>query len=332
MARVIYSNADNAASNNKGNSGILTLDKNRLAILQMMQKNPEMATGYLIGNAIGSKYWGDKQAKSRAEANFMTLHPDATRDQFNQYYKAIKSGMSRNDALAQIGLAPMREYGAGDTGGVLISRDASGNLTGISAGPQSVWDAREKALNEFKNGGGKVLYSGRTGKNAVVPSADNIPRTPQQMGQHPVTLDNAGALGGVQTPQQAYQDMAKGVTYNNGNTPTGYAAYNGVRDQGNVMGGNTPANPMPEIPTADIVPPTPAVHGGSIDPNARGGGGANLGAFQRIPEVVDAAPNLAVENNPLAAYGLADESDVNTGGGLLKMALAYLTGGFSNGF
>ena len=159
-----------------------------------MQKDPQMMTGYLIGSAIGKKYWGDKQAKSRAEANFMVLHPNATRDQFNQYYKAIKSGMSRNDALAQIGFAPMREYGAGDTTGVQVSRDANGNLTGISTGPQSAWDAREKALNEYKNGGGKVLYEGRTGANAVAPAADNIPRTPQQSGQVPVTTKTPSDL------------------------------------------------------------------------------------------------------------------------------------------
>ena len=110
MANITYTNADKNFKST-GNSGSITMDRQRMAILQMMQKDPQMMTGYLIGNAIGKKYWGDKQAKSRAEANFMVLHPNATRDQFNQYYKAIKSGMSRNDALAQIGFAPMREYG-----------------------------------------------------------------------------------------------------------------------------------------------------------------------------------------------------------------------------
>lgn len=262
MANITYTNADKNFRST-GNSGSITMDRQRMAILQMLQKDPALGSGYLLGSAIGKKYWGDKQAKSRAEANFMVLHPNATRDQFNQYYKAIKSGMSRNDALAQIGFAPMREYGAGDTTGVQVSRDANGNLTGISTGPQSAWDAREKALNEYKNGGGNVLYEGRTGANAVAPAADNIPRTPQQSGQVPITTKNAGLIGGMVDPQKAYQAMENKATYNPGNTPTAKADYNGVRDQGNVMHASV------------SVPATaPAV----------------------VPQVQDAAPNLAVAN------------------------------------
>lgn len=322
MANIVYTNADNKNRNYGGNSGFLTFDRNKLDILRMMQNDPQMATGYLIGNAIGKKYWGDKQAKSRAEANFMVLHPDATKDQFNQYYKAIKSGMSRNDALAQIGLAPMREYGKGDNSGFQIARDAEGNLTSVQAGTPVDY---QKALEAYKNNGGNVLYSGRTSGNGAAPSVDNIPRTPQQNGQVPITTKNAGLIGGMVDPQKAYQAMENKATYNPGNTPTAKADYNGVRNQGNVLNGNA-------TPVADVVPPTPTEHGGSIDPLAHGGGGANLGSFQPIPNTVDAAPNLAVDNNPYAAYGLSDESDVNTGG-LLQMALNYLIGNkFNNSF
>lgn len=325
MANITYTNADKNFRST-GNSGSLTMDRQRLAILQMMQKDPQMMTGYLIGSAIGKKYWGDKQAKSRAEANFMVLHPNATRDQFNQYYKAIKSGMSRNDALAQIGFAPMREYGAGDTTGVQVSRDANGNLTGISTGPQSAWDAREKALNEYKNGGGKVLYEGRTGANAVAPAADNIPRTPQQSGQVPVTTKNAGLIGGMVDPQKAYQAMENKSTYNPGNTPTAKADYNGVRNQGNIIDtGN-------DIPVADALPPMPTIHGGSIEPH--GGGGANQAPFAQVPEVVEAAPNLAVDNNPYAeyGYGVNEESDFNNGGLLAQLAEYLKSKAFTNVF
>ncbi|WP_295356925.1 hypothetical protein [uncultured Succiniclasticum sp.] len=325
MANITYTNADKNFRST-GNSGSLTMDRQRLAILQMMQKDPQMMTGYLIGSAIGKKYWGDKQAKSRAEANFMVLHPNATRDQFNQYYKAIKSGMSRNDALAQIGFAPMREYGAGDTTGVQVSRDANGNLTGISTGPQSAWDAREKALNEYKNGGGKVLYEGRTGANAVAPAADNIPRTPQQSGQVPVTTKNAGLIGGMVDPQKAYQAMENKSTYNPGNTPTAKADYNGVRNQGNIIDTGS------DIPVADALPPMPTIHGGSIEPH--GGGGANQAPFAQVPEVVEAAPNLAVDNNPYAeyGYGVNEESDFNNGGLLAQLAEYLKSKAFTNVF
>ena len=322
MANITYTNADKNFRST-GNSGSLTMDRQRLAILQMMQKDPQMMTGYLIGSAIGKKYWGDKQAKSRAEANFMVLHPNATRDQFNQYYKAIKSGMSRNDALAQIGFAPMREYGAGDTTGVQVSRDANGSLTGISTGPQSAWDAREKALNEYKNGGGKVLYEGRTGANAVAPAADNIPRTPQQSGQVPVTTKNAGLMV---DPQKAYQAMENKSTYNPGNTPTAKADYNGVRNQGNIIDTGS------DIPVADALPPMPTIHGGSIEPH--GGGGANQAPFAQVPEVVEAAPNLAVDNNPYAeyGYGVNEESDFNNGGLLAQLAEYLKSKAFTNEF
>ena len=259
MANITDTNADKNFKST-GNSGSITMDRQRMAILQMMQKDPQMMTGYLIGNAIGKKYWGDKQAKSRAEANFMVLHPNATRDQFNQYYKAIKSGMSRNDALAQIGFAPMREYGKGDTG-LLSDLGASAGST------EALPDTRSDALDAFKNGD---VYG--TGKGRVVadpkgyyglsapsmPAADNIPRTPQQSGQVPVTNKNAGLIGGMVDPQKAYQAMENKATYNPGNTPTGYAAYNGVRDQGNVMGGNSNPNNYDYVPGYDN--PIPATY------------------------------------------------------------------------
>ena len=53
-----HTNADNKNRNYGGNSGFLTFDRNKLDILRMMQNDPQMATGYLIGNAIGKKYWG----------------------------------------------------------------------------------------------------------------------------------------------------------------------------------------------------------------------------------------------------------------------------------
>ena len=271
MANITYSNADkrNGSYSGRTNSGIITQDRQRMEILKMLQNDPAMGAGYLLGSAIGKKYWGDKQAKSRAEANFMTLHPDATKDQFNQYYDAIKSGASRNDALAKIGFAPMREYGQGDTGGIQVNRDANGNFAGVTAGPQSAWAARDRALETIKNGGGNILYSGMGDNGATVaPSADNIPRTPQQSNASGVTMNNAGVTGGVETPQQAYQNMANGVSYNNGNTPTGYAAVNGVRDQGNVMqGASTPS--LPEVPHVD-----PSQQGSS----SHGGGGGLLSA------------------------------------------------------
>lgn len=338
MANITYTNADKNFRS-FGNSNSITMDRNRLAILQMMQKNPEMTTGYLIGNAIGKKYWGDKQAKSRAEANFMVLHPDATRDQFNQYYKAIKSGKSRNDALAEIGLPPMREYGAGNTGAV--------NELGANAAPvEGAFDARNNALEAYKNGAGigadattgvyglngrvvadpKGYYGLSANTPVAAPAAANIPRTPQQSGQVPVTTKNAGLIGGMVDPQKAYQAMENKSTYNPGNTPTAKADYNGVRNQGSII--DTGSN----IPVADALPPMPTIHGGV--PSGQGGGGAELASFAPVPEVAEAAPNLAVDNNPYAdyGYGVNNESDFNNGGLLSQLAEYLLKSKFTNVF
>jgi len=267
MANITYSNADNRYRNNNGRSGALTLDRQKLAILQMMQKDPQMATGYLIGSAIGNKYWGDKQAKSRAEADFMVQHPDANKDMFNQYYKAIKSGMSQNDALAQIGLGP--NAANGNAGGVKIERDANGNLTSISAGPEETWSARQKALDEYINNNGQVLYSGTQPGTA--------PKSPIQQGQTPITMDNVASMGGMTSPEQAYQKMAA-APFNEGNTPMAKADYNGVRELANVMPSPT-ALQAPQISAG--VAPTVAGQGvaSSLTPEALAALGSNgLGA------------------------------------------------------
>ena len=190
--------------------------------VRMMAQNPSLGIGYIIGSMLGENYWGKRQNKSRAEANFMTLHPDATKEQFNQYYDAIKNGASRNEALAKVGLAPMREYGAS---GENVKYQGSNNNAGFGD-MNKAFDTYQAAYSQTPQG--KVLYEGRTSSGNTAPSADNIPRTPQQNGQKPVTTSD----NGLNTVEKAWNNMVNGSGYN----PGGTALYtNGVRNLNNVM-------------------------------------------------------------------------------------------------
>lgn len=294
MANITYSNADKQ-------NGIYTSARKIASAVDNWNKNPYFALGQMLGQAIFDPYFERKRNKSNAEANFMTLHPNATKDQFEQYYKAIKNGMSRNDALKSVGLeGNMREYGKGG-GNFSNANEAldayknnnNGNVLyqGTSA-PQAPAQANE-AISAFKGGNGNVLYQGNptTGSNGV--TANNIPRTPAQANKPAVTTEQTGLL----SPAAQYQNMANNATYNPGSTPVA-----------NPTGGNAAQIPqateMQEVPVADAVPTAqPNTHGGSI---IHGGGGAQNGPFQPIPEApADAAPNLPVANNPYANFGYA---------------------------
>ena len=159
-------------------------------ILRMMQANPALGIGYLIGNALGENYWGRKRAKTSQEAHDNTVN------------------------------------------GYNIQRDSNGNVTSISAGSapssNSEWTARNAALDAYKNSDtGRNMYQGRSS----APSADNVPRTPQQSNTSGVTMNNNG---GTRSVADAWRDMTNNSGYNPGNTTL---FTNGVRDMGNVIPG-----------------------------------------------------------------------------------------------
>lgn len=60
MAEVKYSGI------NRGDDNRFKVNNN---ILRMMQANPALGTGYLIGSMLGENYWGKKRAKSEREAD-----------------------------------------------------------------------------------------------------------------------------------------------------------------------------------------------------------------------------------------------------------------------
>lgn len=159
-------------------------------ILRMMNQNPALGIGYLIGNALGENYWGRKRAKTSQEAHDNTMN------------------------------------------GYNIQRDSNGNITSISVGSapssNSEWTARNAALDAYKNSDtGRNMYQGRS----FAPSADNIPRTPQQSNTSGVTMNNNG---GTRSVDDYWRNMNNASGYNPGNTTL---FTNGVRDMGNVIPG-----------------------------------------------------------------------------------------------
>ena len=155
-------------------------------ILRMMNANPYLGIGYLIGNAIGENYFGNKRNKS----------------------------MNNADKFARNGSVGANENGVYGT--------------------------------ENNTPRGRVYAQG-TDWNEMNKALDNIPRTPQQNNQKPITLTD----NGVQSVNQAWQNMANGSAYNPGNTTL---FTNGVRNMGNVM---------PEVNSGVIVDTAKGIYPGA---------------------------------------------------------------------
>lgn len=198
-------------------------------ILRMMQANPALGTGYIIGSMLGENYWGKKRAKSEREAN--------------DYARGGSVGADANGV-----------YGTKSNGTVNEIGGAVGSM-----GALKDWAARNSALEEYKNSpNGNVLYSG-SGNNSgnsnpgvYIDTANGIyPRTPQQANKPAVTTENAGNGGGVPGVMDAWNNMNNASMYNAGNTGL-YT--NGARNLGNVIGadangvyGVAPASAAPSV-------------------------------------------------------------------------------------
>ena len=179
-------------------------------ILRMMNQNPALGIGYLIGNALGENYWGRKRAKSerKADADFLARY-----------------GLKRdeNGNIVSAGSSPSPNA---------IGANANG-VTGVpntsAPSSNSEWAARNAALDAYRNSDtGRNMYQGRSS----APAADNIPRTPQQSNASGVTMNNNG---GIRSVEDAWRDMTNNSGYNPGNA-TLYT--NGVRNMNNVIPGS----------------------------------------------------------------------------------------------
>ena len=187
-------------------------------ILRVMNANPSLGIGYIIGNAMGENYWGRKRAKSERSAD--------------------------NDTLARFGLqrdANGNVVSAG-TGSAPNAIGANANgVTGVpgSSAPSSnsEWASRNAALEAYRNSDtGRNMYEGRPSTPGTIgvdaTGVYGVPRTPQQSNTSGVTIGNVNNGGGISSVADAWNQMANNSSYNPGNT-TLYT--NGARDLSNVM-------------------------------------------------------------------------------------------------
>ena len=133
MAELKYSGV------NKGEDNRYKINNN---ILRMMNTNPALGTGYLIGSMLGENYWGKKRAKTRQE----------TKDKFFG---------NQNGSIGA------------DANGTYGTNNSTPTSTSNNKG---YYDSMNEALEEYKQGNpnGKVLYSG-LGSNVQTPQQANKP-------------------------------------------------------------------------------------------------------------------------------------------------------------
>jgi hypothetical protein len=244
------------------------------ALLRMMNTNPALGVGYLIGNALGENYWGRKRAKTAADAD-----------------KNWNKG----------------SIGADEKNGVTGVPSSAGNRG------NDYYTSMNKAFDEYRNGNnGRVLYEGRSNAprtpqqnntsgvtvgnagngGGVTSVADAYNRMANGSGY------NAGNTGlytnGVRNMGNVIGADANGVY----GVPTGIGAdVNGV--YGIPTGGSAPsAANIPRSPQTKAPNPNPApipytaeqlaqiqAYGGFTSEELR-----RMGAAELIPRPVQAAP------------------------------------------
>ena len=200
MAEVKYSGV------NKGEDNRYKINNN---ILRMMNTNPALGTGYLIGSMLGENYWGRKRAKTRqgvkdawdkqngsvgADANgtYGTSKEPNYYDNMNKALdeyknnpngKVLYSGSSVQTPQ-QANKPAVTTENAGNGGGVPGVMDAWNNMNNAS-----MYNAGNTAM--YTNGArnlGNVIgadANGLIGVSPAAPSAANIPRSPQTAAPNP---------------------------------------------------------------------------------------------------------------------------------------------------
>ena len=148
-------------------------------ILRMMQANPALGTGYIIGSMLGENYWGKKRAKSEREADARGRNGSVGADA-NGTYGTAKGPNYYNDMNKAL-----EEYRNTPNGNVLYSGSGGGT----------------------------------SNPGVYIDTANGIyPRTPQQANKPAVTAENAGNGGGVPGVMDAWNNMNNASMYNAGNT------------------------------------------------------------------------------------------------------------------
>lgn len=244
MAELKYSGV------NKGEDNRYKINNN---ILRMMNTNPALGTGYIIGSMLGENYWGKKRAK---------------REQI-----ADRKGRGEDNS---IGADEKGAYGVGNTD---------------TKKEPGYYDSMNKAFNEYKKDNfdgvyidtAKGIYPNTSPGRVYIDTAKGIyPQTPQQANKPAVTTENAGNGGGVPTPADHWNNIMNASTYNPGSTGM-YT--NGARNLGNVIGAD--ANGVYGVNSAPVI----GADANGVYGVPNGGSAPSVANIPRSPQTKAPNPN-----------------------------------------
>ena len=200
------------------------------AIIRMMNANPTMGLGYLIGNAIGENYFGKKRAKTAQEANDNVMNGIGADEKNGVTGVPSSAGNRGNDYYSSMNKA-FDEYRNGSNGRVLYEglnsntprTPQQNNTSGVTVGNvdngggvTSVADAWNKMSNgSAYNPGNTTMFTNGTRDlgNVIGADANGVYGVPGA--NHGVIVDTARGIytGAAQQPENpgVYIDTAKGI-------------------------------------------------------------------------------------------------------------------------
>jgi len=210
------------------------------AIIRMMNANPTMGLGYLIGNAIGENYFEKKRAKTSQEANDNVMNGIGADEKNGVTGVPSSAGNRGNDYYSSMNKA-FDEYRNGSNGKVLYEgrnnnaprTPQQNNTSGVTVGNvdngggvSSVADAWNKMANgSGYNPGNTTMFTNGTRDLGNVIGADANGEFGRMAGLHPgVIIDTARGIYPAARPG-TYIDTSRGIYMDSSqNTPAGGSA------------------------------------------------------------------------------------------------------------
>ena len=196
---MVYTNPQKQSASKVDNSNRFKVNEKMLAL---MAKNPTLGIGYVIGSMLGENYFGKKRAKSTTNA-------------------VGKGEIAGNGGTEQ-------------TATGAVDWDKMNQILNAYTGGNNAMNTPSVA-NATNQQQGWVASPGQGVSVSAAPApvaAPAVPQTPQQANAPAVTLNNAGAMGGVPTAQDQWAQMQNG---NNENAGITAMFTNGVRNLDNVL-------------------------------------------------------------------------------------------------
>ena len=171
-------------------------------IIRMMNANPALGIGYILGNAIGENYWGKKRANRRSEvkdawknlqdSNGGEVKYSGTSKEPNYYdsmnkaldeYKGISDGAYIDTAKGIYPKTPQQANKSTETPTVGKMWESMKNGSGYNAGNTGLFTNGARNMDNVIGADANGVYGVPAGGSA--PSAANIPRSPQMKAPNP---------------------------------------------------------------------------------------------------------------------------------------------------